>query len=244
LDEDHAALPDRVDRFYIGLGCHCDRAGRCEDRPLKLRAQIMPYYADFDAEEALAILAKPRRSGQLPFIIRYEVDGERFIQVVDWHKEQRPHPNEKESEIPDPPEGKGMDNKRRTRVKQKKDKGHTRVDGDGDSYSYGDGDRDGDGDRKGDRGKGDPNAPPAPSRGSGSASPDGLAEPCLSNKPLLSESTIRGFLEIKSKSEVLAMLRKGGYPIPEFLLGGPAAEEEGSPSADPPEKKGQGHAEE
>ncbi len=43
LDEDLAAL-DPLDRLtFIGLFCQADKAGRMEDRPDRLRLQVLPY---------------------------------------------------------------------------------------------------------------------------------------------------------------------------------------------------------
>jgi len=36
--------------------------------------------------------------------------------------------------------------------------------------------------------------------------------------PTISDSTIKKFLEVRSKEQVIEMLRRGGYPIPPFLL--------------------------
>lgn len=116
LDEELAKLsiPDRY--FFINLWCHCDRSGRTEDRPQKLKALIFPW-DDFDIDGALTRL-HPK------FVLRYEVDGRRYLQVIAFEKHQRPHVKEAESDIPALPKsclheknsastldkGKGMDN--------------------------------------------------------------------------------------------------------------------------------------
>lgn len=81
--------------LFQGLWCHADREGRLEDRPRKLKAEILPY-DDCDAEELLCQLESRG------FIIRYSHGDERFIQVVNFCKHQNPHVKESESTIPAP----------------------------------------------------------------------------------------------------------------------------------------------
>lgn len=83
--------------LFQGLWMLADREGRLKDRPVLLKARIFPY---FDCEVD-ALLTELARRG---FIIRYEVDGERYIAIVNWHKHQKPHPKDSESIIPPPPE--------------------------------------------------------------------------------------------------------------------------------------------
>jgi len=104
-DEDLATLPMEVRLFYAGLWVNADRAGRLEDRPKRLKVEIFPY-EDVDIDNCLKQLAHPKGSGK-PYIIRYQVEGESFIQIVNWEKHQKPHHTEKESVIPGPME-KGM----------------------------------------------------------------------------------------------------------------------------------------
>ena len=65
------------------------------DRPKKIKAEILPY-DECDVDELLESLAK------LGFVLRYEVSGTRYIQVVNFDKHQNPHVNEQASEIPAP----------------------------------------------------------------------------------------------------------------------------------------------
>ncbi|MBE3109989.1 MAG: hypothetical protein IMZ46_05655 [Acidobacteria bacterium] len=197
----------------------------------------MPYEDGFDVEEALAILAKPKREGRRSYIVRYEVSGERFIQILSWARHQRPHKNEKASEIPSPPrEERSMSDKGRTQDGQKHDKGRTLEHGDWDCDC--DGDCDGDGDRDGEcEGKTKKINPPAPIQGSGQA-PEAVARPVHT----ITEGTLREILKVKSKEEVIAMLKQGNYPIPEFLLGGgedinPNGQDHHPPSAPDLERK-------
>jgi hypothetical protein len=101
LDEDLAELPLWVRVLYEGLWCHADKEGRLEDRPQKLKAVIFPY-DKYDVEDGLKRLALPKVHSPKhpPFIIRYEINGERYIQILAWDSHQSPHHTEKESAIP------------------------------------------------------------------------------------------------------------------------------------------------
>lgn len=79
--------------LFAGLWCHADRSGRLEDNPKKLKVIILPY-DNCDIEKLLDSL-----SG---FIVRYEVDQKRYIQIVNFEKHQHPHVKEQESTIPAP----------------------------------------------------------------------------------------------------------------------------------------------
>ena len=108
-DEDLAILPFEVRLFFAGLWNFADKAGRLEDRPLRLKAEIFPY-DDVDIEKCLVLLNKPKDSSGKPFIKRYQIDKEKFIEITNWNKHQKPHHTEKESDIPGPPSmEKGME---------------------------------------------------------------------------------------------------------------------------------------
>ena len=81
--------------LFIGLWGLADRAGRLEDRPKKVKAEIFPY-DEVDVDRFLNELA--RRN----FILRYEAAGGRYIQIVNFDKHQNPHPRETASNIPAP----------------------------------------------------------------------------------------------------------------------------------------------
>lgn len=81
--------------LFAGLWCHADRDGRLEDRPKRLKAEILPY----DQCDVDALLQALHEGG---FIYRYAVDGQRFIQVVSFRKHQNPHCKEAASSIPAP----------------------------------------------------------------------------------------------------------------------------------------------
>jgi len=97
-NEQLAELPFETRLLFIGLWTLADREGRLEDRPKRIRAQVFPYDSGLDVDGLL---------GQLEiagFVLRYEVGGERYAQVVNFAKHQVPHHKEVASEIP-PPEG-------------------------------------------------------------------------------------------------------------------------------------------
>lgn len=81
--------------LFAGLWTICDREGRVEDRPKKIRADVLPY-DQCDVDEMLHALEK---SG---FILRYEAGGKRVIQVLTWDKHQNPHIKESASTLPAP----------------------------------------------------------------------------------------------------------------------------------------------
>jgi hypothetical protein len=101
-DEDIKELPFEARLFYQGLWVQADREGRGEDRPERLKIEIMPY-DEVNAEEVMRLLACPKKNGKRPFIIRYEIDGERYYQIINWQKHQKPHKTERESVIPPVP---------------------------------------------------------------------------------------------------------------------------------------------
>ncbi len=82
---------------FIGLWCLADREGRLEDRPKKIRGFVFPY-ENYDVNELLNQLQSHG------FILRYEVNGSKYIQVINFKKHQKPHPREAASVIPAPPQ--------------------------------------------------------------------------------------------------------------------------------------------
>lgn len=88
-----AELPFEVRLLFIGLWTLADREGRLEDRPKRIRMEIFPG-DNVDVDESLCMLEKAG------FIVRYVVDGARYIEVVNFSKHQNPHPREAGSTIP------------------------------------------------------------------------------------------------------------------------------------------------
>jgi hypothetical protein len=81
--------------LFAGLWCLADREGRLEDRPRKIKAELLPY-DDCDVNQLLDEL------DTRGFILRYESGGNLFIQIVNFGKHQNPHIKEAESSIPAP----------------------------------------------------------------------------------------------------------------------------------------------
>ncbi len=96
-NEELAAKDPLARILFQGLWCMADREGRLEDRPARIKAEILPY-DDCSIDSLLNSLA----SGDDPFILRYESDGRRFIQVIHFRNHQNPHWRENKSSIPAP----------------------------------------------------------------------------------------------------------------------------------------------
>lgn len=86
--------------LFIGLWTLADREGRLEDRPRRIKAEVLPY----DNCDVDGLLDDLEQHG---FILRYVVNEERFIQVVNFAKHQNPHVKESASSIPAPTEEAG-----------------------------------------------------------------------------------------------------------------------------------------
>lgn len=85
--------------LFAALWPIADREGRLEDRPKKIKALCLPF-DDHDVDAALDDLA----AGDDPFLIRYEVEGRKYLQLVNWHRHQSPHVREPDSTIPPVPD--------------------------------------------------------------------------------------------------------------------------------------------
>lgn len=81
--------------LFIGMWTIADREGRMEDRPKKIKAEVLPY-DDCDVDSLLNDLAKHG------FILRYSVGNNKYIQILTFTKHQNPHVKESESTIPAP----------------------------------------------------------------------------------------------------------------------------------------------
>ena len=93
LNDDLAECDPLARLLFAGLWCIADREGRLEDRPKRIKIEVLPY-DNCDVDELLNQLAKQG------FILRYEVGGNRYIQIVNFLKHQNPHKNEVKSVIP------------------------------------------------------------------------------------------------------------------------------------------------
>lgn len=87
-------LPVFCRLLFIGLWTLADREGRLEDRPKRIKLELFPYDNE-DTDAAIQALAD---SG---FIERYESNGFKVIQIVNFIKHQAPHGTEKDSKLPD-----------------------------------------------------------------------------------------------------------------------------------------------
>ena len=93
LDPDLAELDHKARLAFIGLWCHADKSGRLEDEPKKLKVLIFPYEL-IDMDKTLAQLSIK------PFVIRYQSNNRKYLQIVNFHKHQKPHHTERDSLIP------------------------------------------------------------------------------------------------------------------------------------------------
>lgn len=89
------SLPPLCRILFSGLWCLADREGRLEDRPLRIKAEILPF-DDCNADELLAVL------DENGFIKRYRVGNDKFIEITKFYLHQHPHVKEGESVIPSP----------------------------------------------------------------------------------------------------------------------------------------------
>lgn len=81
--------------IFPGLWMLADREGRLEDRPKRIKAELLP----FDTKDVEPLLAELMSAG---FIVRYEVDGVRYIQISKFSEHQTPHVREQASTFPSP----------------------------------------------------------------------------------------------------------------------------------------------
>jgi hypothetical protein len=81
--------------LFASLWCLADKAGRLEDRPLRIKGETFPYRDGIDVDSMLIELEKTG------FIRRYVVGELRLIQVLNFVEHQKPHHTEKESKLPE-----------------------------------------------------------------------------------------------------------------------------------------------
>ena len=94
-------LPALTRLLFIGLWCLADREGRLNDRPKRIKKELLGY-DDVTAEDVDQMLQQLNDNG---FIIRYTVGTEKYIQVINFLKHQNPHCKEQASIIPPPEKG-------------------------------------------------------------------------------------------------------------------------------------------
>ena len=91
-NEDLGTADPFVSLLFAGLWTLADKAGILEDRPLRIKAELFPYREGFDINGYLTVLLS------FSLIHRYEVNGLKLIQIVNFAKHQNPHHTEKNSE--------------------------------------------------------------------------------------------------------------------------------------------------
>jgi hypothetical protein len=91
--------------IFPGLWMLADREGRLEDRPKKIKGELLPFDGQ-DIEPLLAELAGKMDAQGVPFIVRYQNSAGRFIQISKFSTHQTPHYTEKASVIKPPDSGK------------------------------------------------------------------------------------------------------------------------------------------
>lgn len=96
--EDVSVLPLRARLTWIGLWTHCDDAGRTKDNVRLIKGDVWPLddVSLRDIEEDLTTLAAHGR------IVRYEVDGKRYLEITNWSDHQAIQ-KPTASKIPPPP---------------------------------------------------------------------------------------------------------------------------------------------
>lgn len=95
-NEELADLGAEAMVLFAGLWTIADREGRLEDRPKRIRAEVLPYWPKVNIDALLQSLAD---SG---FILRYTIGDERYIAIPKWSLHQNPHVKEAVSKIPAP----------------------------------------------------------------------------------------------------------------------------------------------
>lgn len=79
--------------LYQGLWCLADRDGRLDDRPRRIKVEVLPYDV-LDVDEALG------RLSEAGFIHRYDVEGYKYISIPSFLDHQKPHIRETAGDRP------------------------------------------------------------------------------------------------------------------------------------------------
>lgn len=82
--------------LFPGLWTLADREGRLEDRPKRIKAELLA----FDTQDVEPLL---RELAARSFIVRYQIEGVSYIQISKFSTHQTPHYSEKPSVIKPPP---------------------------------------------------------------------------------------------------------------------------------------------
>lgn len=93
-----AALSIPCELHFAKLWTYCDDAGRGKDNARLIKAECWPLRDEVSVEQIEEWQCELETNGR---IIRYEVEGRRYFEVVNWTEHQKPqHP--KASDIPPP----------------------------------------------------------------------------------------------------------------------------------------------
>lgn len=87
-----AELPPLIRLLFAGIWCLADREGFLEDRPKRIKAEVMPHDR-IDVVKAIDLLELRG------FVHRYEVDGVGLIHVTNFLVHQKPHHREPPSTL-------------------------------------------------------------------------------------------------------------------------------------------------
>lgn len=96
VNEDLADCSIWARYIFPGIWMLADREGRLEDRPKRIKGELLRY----DSQEVEPLLCELAHKG---FIVRYSAEGADVIQVVNFLKHQNPHHKEAPSRLPKHP---------------------------------------------------------------------------------------------------------------------------------------------
>ena len=98
-DEILAQLSFEARLTFAGLWCMADKAGRLEDCPSRIKAEL--FSSDLSKiNQTIEVESVLDQLSKKPFIKRYMVDGKKYIEIINFLKHQNIHRNEKESKLP------------------------------------------------------------------------------------------------------------------------------------------------
>ena len=80
--------------LFIGLWTIADRNGVLEDKPRKIKAQVLPY-DECDIEQLLIELINAG------FLLRFQIEGRAYLHIENFKRHQNPHKKE-DSRFPEP----------------------------------------------------------------------------------------------------------------------------------------------
>jgi hypothetical protein len=107
-NEELCSLPCEARLLFAGLWCLSDREGRLEDRPMRIEAEVFPYKQHEIVTQtpckncSNTVQDLLQKLSEKKFILRYEKNEKRYIQILNFEKHQYPHIKEQNSTIPAP----------------------------------------------------------------------------------------------------------------------------------------------